>query len=112
MGYSRCVPSASSVPTNPVDSPGASLIHTNNSASSAPAPKICHQAHECCPHCRAKDRCAAYAKGSLSDLCLATGNLLPLTSFGSVPYSVDEAGVVKRVVKARCDVGAGIHIAG
>jgi len=27
-------------------------------------------------------------------------NLLPLTSFGGAPYGVDEAGVVKCVVKA------------
>jgi hypothetical protein len=33
-------------------------------------------------------------------------NLLPLASFGGVPYGVDEAGVVKCVVKPGCAVSA------
>jgi hypothetical protein len=36
--------------------------------------------------------------------------LLPLASFGGAPYSVDEAGVVKCVVKAGCAVGARLQI--
>ena len=38
-------------------------------------------------------------------------NLLPLASLGGTPYSVDEAGVVKCVVKAGCAVSARMQIA-
>lgn len=37
---------------------------------------------------------------------------LPLASFGGAPYSADETGVVDRVVKAGCVVGARMHVAG
>jgi hypothetical protein len=44
----------------------------------------------------------------LSQICfLHTCHLLPLASFGSAPYSLDEMSVVKCVVKAGCSVSAG-----
>lgn len=33
-------------------------------------------------------------------------NMLPLTSFTGAPHSLDETGVVKCVLKTRCDAGA------
>jgi hypothetical protein len=42
---------------------------------------------------------------------VAAFDLLPLTLFGSAPYSLDEAGVVKCVCKAGCAVGARMQIA-
>ena len=39
------------------------------------------------------------------------GDLLPLASFGSAPYRLDETRVVKCVVKAGCSVGALTQIA-
>ena len=45
-------------------------------------------------------------------ICSAlTCDFLPLASFGGAPYSVDETGVVKCVVKAGCVVGAHMQIA-
>jgi hypothetical protein len=42
----------------------------------------------------------------IQSLHVFSNNTLALALFGGVPYRLDEAGVVKRVFKAGCVVGA------
>jgi hypothetical protein len=54
-----------------------------------------------------RERLRDYLRACLREAC----KFLALASFGGLPYSLDESGVVKCVLKAGCAVGTRVQIA-